>query len=52
MVMLVWKEQTWKGGTEDTVMGSQIMKEERFYSVHKCTIWQFAIHSSKRKTSI
>ena len=22
MVMLVWKEQTWKGGTDDTVMTS------------------------------
>ena len=52
MVMLVWKEQTWKGSTEDTVMTSYMMKEELFYSVYRCTISQFAIHSSKRKTSI
>ena len=50
--MLVWKEQTWKGGTVDTVMASEMMKEELLYSVHRCTIWQFAIHSSKRKMSM
>ena len=52
MVMLVWKEHTLKGGTEDTVMAIKMMKEERFYSVHRCTIWRFVIHSSKRKRSI